>query len=1119
MNDFLFEYAPTIDALSPGQWRLSKIEIYNWGTLQGLHSFAVPRKGLLITGESGSGKSTILDALTTMMVPDARAQFNAAASGGESGDKARTRLSYVRGAYAREVDTSSNEARIVYLRPHATKSGIALTFSNGQGKFWTGMRIFHASSGAVSNNDLTQGFFSFKREQGLREVIERVKNGNFISTIKAEFKDAVNSENSRTFNASLLREVGIGSSIAANLLHKTLATKNVNSLDQLMREYMLEEPETFKHAESAVQQFTNLKTAHEDVVKARQQIELLQPLRGYSEQHQKASQDVQRAEELLKLLPLYRATLTLRRAQEDQRRLEDAGGALQSRARQLGDEKATLGQDLEQLNLQFLDAGGQAISSVDKEIEAAQRDLQRVNDTREHFAQWLTDLSVERVPESIQEFQELTLQAQKTIDGIDSRIPEQQENRDQLLTLSSAHEVKRQQILRELESLKTRESALPAYLVDVRHELSAALGIPESRLPFAAELIQVNMPKWRGAAERLLRPLAVSLLVGEGDAQKVAEWVNGRRLTDHLGRGVDLTYRRIPERSAESPAPASSDSIINYLSVKDHPLKSWLVNELHERFDYVCVDSPSQLRQHAKALTAQGLIRTKGVHRKNDRRRVDDRSDWILGWDNGERFEDLLAQYKSVDEQKESIREEQKKIEKRIQKLREVQQNVQRVMEYQWEQLDSAPLADRVDDLKRRKEDLEAHDDILGTINAQIISKKQRLTEVDAELQDVGREQGKNESDLEHARQAAQEALETIGENSLAADDEKELRTVCLGKHRSINSVTPNQAWDIGNEVLTSRQRKASDTLSSMSRKMAEIQVEYITQWPQFSTNLTKEAHDIPDFLDRLQQLEVDNLPKFEEHFKNLLQDQTQQGITALSSAMNSYFPRVSKRIEPVNNSLSQTPYNHERRTYLKLEATHSPSVDTKQFLAELKAITANQFGIDAESSAAAEQRFARIERVMMKLSSQDRATVNWRREVLDTRRHVTFRALERDEAGVAVDVYESSQGRSGGQSQKLVTFALAAALRYQLADLGTYIPRYGTVMLDEAFDKTDAEYARASLEIFKSFGFQLIMASPMKMIQTVEPYVAGVIQTRMSSANITEVHSFSYESVDEAGK
>ena len=51
------------------QVKLSKVTVYNWGSFNGLHTLNIDPEGTLITGENGSGKSTIIDALMTLLRP------------------------------------------------------------------------------------------------------------------------------------------------------------------------------------------------------------------------------------------------------------------------------------------------------------------------------------------------------------------------------------------------------------------------------------------------------------------------------------------------------------------------------------------------------------------------------------------------------------------------------------------------------------------------------------------------------------------------------------------------------------------------------------------------------------------------------------------------------------------------------------------------------------------------------------------------------------------------------------------------------------------------------------------------------------------------------------------
>ncbi len=97
-------------------------------------------------------------------------------------------------------------------------------------------------------------------------------------------------------------------------------------------------------------------------------------------------------------------------------------------------------------------------------------------------------------------------------------------------------------------------------------------------------------------------------------------------------------------------------------------------------------------------------------------------------------------------------------------------------------------------------------------------------------------------------------------------------------------------------------------------------------------------------------------------------------------------------------------------------------------------------------------------------------------------------------------------------------------ALRYQLGGPGRVLPTFSTVFLDEAFDKADADFTDAAMKIFKSFGFQLIIATPIKSVMTIEPYVGGAvyihIKDRMHSRVLVlpydeEAQSIDYRQID----
>ena len=109
-------------------------------------------------------------------------------------------------------------------------------------------------------------------------------------------------------------------------------------------------------------------------------------------------------------------------------------------------------------------------------------------------------------------------------------------------------------------------------------------------------------------------------------------------------------------------------------------------------------------------------------------------------------------------------------------------------------------------------------------------------------------------------------------------------------------------------------------------------------------------------------------------------------------------------------------------------------------------------------------------------------------------------------------EVYRSGAGKSGGQRQKLAATCLAAALRYQLGGQDRALPRFCTVFLDEAFDKADAEFTTMAMNIFKTFGFQMVVATPLKSVMTLEPFIGGACFIHIKDRKASFAISIDYD-------
>ena len=109
-------------------FRLRRLEVYNWGTFHD-RTWALDLNGrnALLTGDIGSGKSTLVDAVTTLLVPAQRIAYNKAAG---ADARERSLRSYVQGYYKLERNDDGLVSRPVALRDHNSYSVLLGVFYN-----------------------------------------------------------------------------------------------------------------------------------------------------------------------------------------------------------------------------------------------------------------------------------------------------------------------------------------------------------------------------------------------------------------------------------------------------------------------------------------------------------------------------------------------------------------------------------------------------------------------------------------------------------------------------------------------------------------------------------------------------------------------------------------------------------------------------------------------------------------------------------------------------------------------------------------------------------------------------------------------------------------------------
>jgi uncharacterized protein YPO0396 len=521
-----------------GGFRLSRLEVLNWGTFdQQVWRLDLSGATGLLTGDIGSGKSTLVDAATTLLLPAQRVQYNKAA-GAEA--RERSLASYVRGHYKSERNEETGASRPVALRPGSTFSAILAVFTNAAtDDAVTLAQVFWTREGVGGPPD--RAYLVADRELSI--ATDLAGFGADVAALKKRLRRLGQvHETFAAYGKDFRRKLGIPSEQALELFHQTVSMKSVGDLNDFVRHHMLEPFDSEEWVGRLVGHFEDLTKAHDAVTRARAQLEALEPLLGDCQVHDEQSVTVARLDQEKAALPfavarrkavLLRASLEGLAAQLDA--LEGERGRVEGELRRLRGRE-------QDLLLERAGAGGDRLAQIDLEVSHSEREAASRRQQAARLAGLLDqaglpplsapDQLASRVAEARRALGELDAGEQQAREELNQAAVERHNLRERADELGA-----------ELRSLQQRRTNIPRASQELRARLCADLALDPAGLPFVAELLQVRPEHgaWEGAAERVLRGFALSLLVPTDAYAAVAEWVDSRHL------GTRVVYHRVPD--------------------------------------------------------------------------------------------------------------------------------------------------------------------------------------------------------------------------------------------------------------------------------------------------------------------------------------------------------------------------------------------------------------------------------------------------------------------------------------------------------------------------------------------------------------------------------------------
>ena len=635
MQNLLIDYSD--DDLQKG-FRLHRLEVFNWGTFnQKVWKIEPFGFNSLLTGDIGSGKSTLVDAITTLLVPPNKITYNKAA-GAER--KERTLKSYVLGEHKNERGEYNN-SKPVYLRTEEDYSVILGHFFNrGYEKGLTLAQVFW-----MKNGNVDKFFVTSEKDLNIKDHFSLMDDTDILS-LKKRIKELDNTnifDNFKDYSNKFRPFFGISSDKVLELFFQTVSMKSIGKLTEFMRNHMLEETDIKSQIGEMIKYYEDLTKSYEAVQKAKNQLQQLEPLVEEINKYNEVSAKIVELQRCLTYLPFFFADKKYELLEEEISVSTQKHDALIKDIKIKNDTlEELISEKIEVSKLISNNEEGQQIQRLKEKIKHIEEAKEYKQQKEKAYSKLCSSLGISRA-ENVQIF-EKSVEIAKEL--LEKTIKDLENNVEERIIITSSRNTQQQEHEKyesELTSLTKRKTKIPYSNLDIRNSILENCYLEDIELPFIGELIQVKSSEkeWEGALERFLHNFGLSILVSEKYYRIISNYVNQ---TDLGGR---LVYYKVPDSfsNVHRREPVKT-SVINKLEIKaDSEYYNWIENELVEKFDFVYCDSIEQFQEETKAITKKGQIKgSRGRHEKDDRRSLSNQQEYVLGWDNQEKINSIREQ-------------------------------------------------------------------------------------------------------------------------------------------------------------------------------------------------------------------------------------------------------------------------------------------------------------------------------------------------------------------------------------------------------------------------------------------------------------------------------------------